>query len=85
MTVSNDGYPWQKVYSRAEESGNYSHRQLMSAFHPLRSARLSRSSSRAKVADAARGKREPRDKVCEMADAPVSFKFDMRKHFSFQL
>lgn len=41
------------------------------------------SRSRAKLAGAASGEGEPRDGVCEIADAPASFKSDPWKHFWF--
>lgn len=59
--------------SRAEGSGKYSYAHPMHAHHPLHSASLYRSSSRAKVVDAAGREGEPCDKVCEIADAAASF------------
>lgn len=45
-------------------------------------ARLYSSSSRAKVVDATSGEGESNDKVCETADASVSFTTDTRKNIS---
>lgn len=47
------------------------------------SARLCRSRSRLKVADAASGHLEPSDKICEIAEAPAKFESAMLKHFAF--
>lgn len=53
----------------------------MCAHHALHSAHLNRSSSRAKVADAASGEGEP----LGIAHAPASFKCDVWKHLGFCL
>lgn len=48
--------------------------------HPLHSAHLNRFSSKVKAAGAASGVGEPSDKICEIVDAPVSFKFFKEKN-----
>lgn len=48
--------------------------------HPLHSARLNRFSSKVKVVGAASGVGEPSDKICEIVEAPVSFKFFKEKN-----
>lgn len=57
-----------------EGSGNYSSPRPMCAHHPLRFARLYRSSSRAKAVDAASGEGEVSE-FCRIADAPVGLFF----------
>lgn len=50
--------------------------------NPLQSTCLNGFGSRAEVAvDTASGGVQPSDKVCELADASVSFKSDMWKYF----
>lgn len=51
-----------------QRSGNYHYHWLMRAHYSLHSARLYKSRSRAKLAEAASGEGEPRDGVCEIAD-----------------
>lgn len=60
-----------------ERTGNYTDHK------PVILTRLYRSDSGVKVADAANGEGEPRDKVCETADASASFTSEAWKYFDF--
>lgn len=53
---------------------------MYSAHHPLCPSHLYISNSRVNVADAAYGKGEPSDRVCEIAEAPVISKSDVSSY-----
>lgn len=72
------------IIAERKGSGKYIYYWLMPAHHhPLGSIRLIGSSNRAKAADAASGEGDLSDKVCETADDPATFKYDVWKHFGF--